>query len=165
MDLLDEFREDLAFYYKYFEGPRLLKKAEHLMCANGGDNDCHLVAYVKDLKDSGCLRRLKQFRKFNQTNQTSVFNFQYWMVEDPNIATQLGMDTSEETVGDVYLVRKQSVLTGDASANAVVSDYPFISHKLMTAKEMNADSERAQAKIFEIAFNSPFVVKDDQQFF
>jgi hypothetical protein len=56
LNLIDEFRNELQFYYKFFEGPRKLSMIEHLLCANGGRNDYHLVSFVKDISSQKFLQ-------------------------------------------------------------------------------------------------------------
>ena len=70
----------------------------------------------------------------NQMNlSSSPFNVHYWMIEDTALAENLGMSTSEENVGDVYVLRKDSVYTDGKKSNLQLDGYPYISEKVQTS--------------------------------
>lgn len=77
----------------------------------------------------------------------------------------MGISTEEKDVGDLYLLRKQSVFTTGLKSNIKLNQYPFISEKILSAEEMKSDPQGGQAKILNIAFNSPVMIKDVRQFF
>ena len=77
----------------------------------------------------------------------------------------MGISTDEAHVGDIYLLRKQSVFTTGLKPNIKLNQYPFISEKILSAEEMKNDPKGGQAKILNIAFYSPVMIKDVRQFF
>ena len=74
-------------------------------------NDLHMVVYVSNLKDKDQLTKTKTFRQMSQTNSNDLFHYKYWMIDNPELAKELGISTNLEDIGDVYLVRKQSKYT------------------------------------------------------
>lgn len=92
----------------------------------------------------------------SQTNQNEVFNYQYWFIEDPKIAEEMGIKTSE----DVYMLRKASVFTKGTKPNVKLNGYEFISEMVISAEELKNKPEEGQAKIMNYAFNSPVLIKD-----
>jgi len=47
----------------------------------------------------------------------------------------MGIDTSPDKVGDLYLLRKSSEFTKDKASNINLNGYDFISEKLLTKEE------------------------------
>ena len=70
-----------------------------------GENDLHIVAYVDDYKNAESMKKLKNFRKFHTKSTDRFFHMKYWIVEDASIAEKLGISTSNERIGDIYLLR------------------------------------------------------------
>jgi hypothetical protein len=101
----------------------------------------------------------------NQINQEEIFKYKYWYINDESLAKQMGISTDEKDVGDLYLLRKQSIFTASKMPNIKLNQYDFISEKILTAEEMKNDPQAAQAKVVNLAFNSPVLVKDVRQFF
>jgi len=62
------FQKEIQYFYKYFEGPRQLPVADHLLCSQSNLNDIHLIVHMPDMSDIDALRATKQFRKMSQTN-------------------------------------------------------------------------------------------------
>mmetsp|Transcript_19248 Transcript_19248/g.29516 ORF Transcript_19248/g.29516 Transcript_19248/m.29516 type:complete len:139 (+) Transcript_19248:501-917(+) len=118
MDLVSGMEQDISFYWKYFEGPRLLARADHIVCANTNQNDLHFVSFIKDAGSTKQMSHLKELRKLNQTNSNPIFKVQYWTLADEEIAKKLGIPTDEESVGDLFLIRKKTALNEDLKATA-----------------------------------------------
>jgi hypothetical protein len=97
----------------------------------------------------------------SQTNQNEVFSYQYWYVTDPELAAEMGLHDSE----DVYILRKSSVFTNGSKPNVRLNGYDFVSEKAITAIDLKENPESGQAKILNLAFNSPVLIKDYRQFF
>lgn len=91
----------------------------------------HIVAFLEDPNDKEQLKKLKTFRKMNQMSITKMFNTKYWIVKDKQLAAQFGIDTDKESVGNIYLLRKQSAFTEDLKPNVNISGYPFVSEKIL----------------------------------
>ena len=66
---------------------------------------------------------------------------------------------------DIYILRKKSVFTNGQKPNVKLNGYDFISEKAITAQAIKDDPEKGQAKILNLAFNSPVLIKDYRQFF
>jgi hypothetical protein len=77
----------------------------------------------------------------------------------------MGIETSDERIGDLYLLRKKSLFTSNLKSNIELRGYDYISEKLLTFEEMADSPESCQAKILNYAFNSPVIIKDYRQFF
>lgn len=92
----------------------------------------HIIAYVDDFANQEAIKKLKNFRKFNTKNTDKYFHLKYWVVEDKELAEQLKLGTSEESVGDVYLVRQSSEFNFNEK-NTSVCGYPFHSQKILDA--------------------------------
>ena len=73
--LVQTFQAEIQYYYKYFEGPKILPNIDFILSAMSNENDLHLIAYVKDLADKNELKRFKKFRQMSQTNQNDVFHY------------------------------------------------------------------------------------------
>jgi hypothetical protein len=130
-----------------------------------GDNDFHVVAFVPEhLREQG-LKNLKNFRKFNTKNTDRFFHFKYWMVEDKELAKQMGIATEDQNSGDVYLMRPASPYNLGKS-NVKLCGYDYSSHRILTANDIVADvsGSLTYAKILENAFNSPIIIRDFMQF-
>jgi hypothetical protein len=130
-----------------------------------GDNDFHVVAYVPQHLREQTMKNLKNFRKFNTKNTDRFFHFKFWFLEDPELAKQLNINTSDESAGDVYLVRPASPFNL-AKSNTKLCGYDFTSHRLLTGQDILSDVQGSvtYAKILENAFNSPIVIRDFMQF-
>jgi hypothetical protein len=74
----------------------------------------------------------------SQTNKNDLFHFQYWLVKDAEVASQLGIDTSDERVGDMYIMRKQSAFTDGLQHNLNIGGYNFVSEKLFDVDDQAA---------------------------
>ena len=111
------------------------------------------------------MKNLKNFRKFNTKNTDKFFHYKFWLVEDPKVAESLKIDTSDESAGDIYLVRPRSAFNLEKS-NIKVAGYDHTCKKLLSAEEVVKDGSGSQsyAKILEHAFNSPIIVRDYMQF-
>ena len=48
----------------------------------------------------------------------------------------MGISTDDKDVGDIYLLRKESVFTTGLKSNIKLNQYPFISEKILTAEDM-----------------------------
>ena len=130
-----------------------------------GDNDFHVVAFVPEhLREQG-LKNLKNFRKFNTKNTDRFFHFKYWMVEDKELAKQMGIATEDTNSGDVYLLRPASPYNL-AKSNVKLCGYDYTSSRILTAEEIVSDvsGSLTYAKILENAFNSPIIIRDFMQF-
>ena len=135
--IISEFQQDVEYFYKFYEGPRILPKLEYLFGSQTGENDVNVLTFIRNTKDRLELEKTKGFRMKNQMNlSSSPFNVHYWMIEDTALAEQLGMSTSEEDVGDVYVLRKDSVYTDGKKPNLQLDGYPYISEKVLSWKEV-----------------------------
>ena len=65
LSLVEVFQREIQYFYKYYEGPRVLPNIDHLLCANSNENDLHIVSYIKDFSDLDQLTNTKQFRKMS----------------------------------------------------------------------------------------------------
>ena len=79
------------------------------------------------------MKKLKNFRKFHTKSTDRFFHMKYWIVEDPIIAQKLGLYTHPESIGDVYLLRKASVFTRGLKPNVKVSDYDYVSERILSS--------------------------------
>jgi len=77
----------------------------------------------------------------------------------------MGIDTSNERIGDLYLLRKSTEYTNDIKPNIKLRGYEYISDKILSHEEMSSAPESCQGKILNYAFNSPITIKDYRQFF
>ena len=143
----------------------MLPNVNHLICAQSHHNDLHLVSYIGDFSSHDQLKRTKQFRKLSQTNQNDVFHFQYWFVNDKEMARQMGISTDPEDIGDLYLLRKSTIYTKDLQPNINLEGYDYISDRLLTCKQMFGKPEDIHTEIMKYAFNSPIVINDYRAFF
>ena len=64
-----------------------------------------MIVFVDSFKNDESIKKLKNFRKFNTKNTDKFFHFKYWVVDSPELAAQLKIDSTPENIGDVYLVR------------------------------------------------------------
>jgi len=101
----------------------------------------------------------------NQTNQNEVFHYLYWVVSDEAMAKQMGINTNEENVGDIYMLRKQSAFTKGISPNILLNNYEFSSERILTGEDLTSTTTESRDKILNYAFNSPVMIKDYRQFF
>jgi hypothetical protein len=102
----------------------------------------------------------------SQTNQNEVFHYQYWILTDPALAEQMGINTDPASVGDLYLLRKKSVFTQDLKPNVNLRGYDFISQKIYDYQvEKENGPDEMSRKILEFAFNQPIIIKNYQQYF
>lgn len=163
LDLVEVFQKDIQYYYKFYEGPRVLPNIDHLLCAQSGENDLNLVVYMKDMKNLEQLQVTKEFRKMSQANQNEVFHYLYWIVNDEEMAKQMGIDP--EDVGDIHLLRKSTAFTKGIRSDVRLGGYGFSSEKIATKEELLKSSDRCRDRILNYAFNSPVLVKDYRQFF
>lgn len=92
-----------------------------------------MVAYIDDFKNEESLRKLKNFRKFHTKNTDKFFHLKYWIIDNKELAEKLHIDTSEESIGNTYLVRQSSVFN-DYKSNTFICDYGFYSEKILTAE-------------------------------
>ena len=129
---------------KYFEGPSLLDEPNKLLVKQSGGNDIHVISFVKDSKSKDMQKRLKEFRKMNQLNESDICKVHFWQLEDQQIANQLGIETTEESVGDLYMVRKSSIYTEGAKPNAVINGYDFIVEKIAEYEEIISKTDSCQ---------------------
>lgn len=53
----------------------------------------------------------------------------------------MGIDTSIERIGDLYLLRKSSEYTNDIKPNIQLRGYDYISEKILSHEEMSAAPE------------------------
>lgn len=90
-----------------------------------------------------------------------MFHYAYWLVNDEEIAKQMGLDTSEESVGDIYLVRKESPFTRGLKANIKLNDYDFVSEKILTSKQVADEPKSCASKILNYGLNAPFMVNNE----
>jgi hypothetical protein len=90
-----------------------------------------------------------------------MFHFTYQIVNDEDIAKQMGLDTSEESVGDIYLLRKESPFTRGLKANIKLNDYDFVSEKILTSKQMVDEPKSCSSKIQHYGLNAPFMVNNE----
>ena len=63
--MVQSFEQEIGYFYKYYEGPKVVPIADHLLSSCSNENDLHVVTYVKDFKDVEQLNATKQFRKMN----------------------------------------------------------------------------------------------------
>jgi len=158
LNLVALFEKEIQYFYKYFEGPRVLPSLDFMLSSQSHENDLHLVSYISDLTAPCQLLKLKQFRKMSQTNQNEVWHYQYWLVTDPELAAKMGINT--ENVGDVNLLRPHSAFTHGKEANVNLNGYPFVSEVVASNEEVTSDPEGVQARVLNYAFNSPVLIKD-----
>ena len=52
LSLVEVFQKEIQYFYKYYEGPRVLPNVDHLLCACSNENDIHVLTYIKDFKDT-----------------------------------------------------------------------------------------------------------------
>ena len=83
------------------------------------------------------------------------------MITDEDKAKELGIDTSK--VGDVYVLRKQSVFTDDLTANVNLRGYNYVNEKIMTKEEAKEDMDGFEKKIMKYALNKPIIIKEPRE--
>jgi hypothetical protein len=83
------------------------------------------------------------------------------MITEEEQAKQLGIDTS--SVGDVYVVRKQTIFTDNLVSNITIKDYDYVSEKIMTKEEAKEDMDGFEKKIMKYALNKPIVIKEPRE--
>lgn len=66
------------------------------------------MAFVPAHLREATMKNLKNFRKFNTKNTDRFFHYKFWTVDDPALASSLGIDTAESCAGDIYLLRPKS---------------------------------------------------------
>lgn len=85
----------------------MLPNLHYLLAAQGGHNDIHVCTYQKDMSDKEQLKLTKTFRKMvNRNDSNKMFNYQFWLVNDEELAKEMGINTDVENVGDLYVLRK-----------------------------------------------------------
>ena len=77
----------------------------------------------------------------------------------------MAIDTSDERIGDLYLLRKETLFTSGISPNIMLRGYNYISQRILTFEELGGAPEDCQAKILNYVFNSPVIISDYRQFF
>lgn len=95
----------------------------------------------------------------NQSN--TPFHVHYWMITEEEQAKQLGLDTSK--VGDVYVLRKQSIFTDNLPSNVNINGYEYVNEKIMTKEEAKEDMDGFEKKIMGYALNKPIVIKEPRE--
>jgi len=63
--LLDVFQREVAYFQKFFAGPRFVLDLDYILCAQSGWNDLHIVSYIENERDLEQLQATKQSRKLN----------------------------------------------------------------------------------------------------
>ena len=101
----------------------------------------HICTFISDEKDKAQLTKAKNFRKMNQTNSNEFYHYQYWVITDPELAKSMGMSTSEDDVGDLYVLRKSSPFTLGAVPNLNLRGYEYISEKIHSSKDKDTSLE------------------------
>ena len=166
MDLINYFYgEVLEQIFNFYQGPLRLEAPEQLVLNQSGDNDFHVVAWVPPGKREETSKVLKNFRKFNTKNTDRFFHYKFWVVESYELAGELGINTADDSAGDLYLVRPAGPLNQDASS-ATLCGYEYSSRRILTGAELQSDvsGSASYGKILEHAFNSPIIVRDYMQF-
>lgn len=70
----------------------------------------------------------------------------------------MGIDTSLDRIGDLYLLRKKTQFTSDIKPNLQLRGYDFISEKILSHEEIIEAPENCKAKILNYAINSPVII-------
>lgn len=73
------------------------------------ENDLHVVSYVDDIDNKENMKKLKNFRKYHTKNTDKFFHLKYWIVDDLQLAKKLKINTDQEHIGDVYMVRQSTI--------------------------------------------------------
>ena len=136
--------ENVQYIYKYFEGPRMLPTLHYLLAAQGGNNDVNICTFQKDMNDKEQLKKTKEFRKMvNRNDSNKIFNYQFWLINDEEIAKKMGIKTDVENVGDLYVVRKESLYTRGEKPNVKLNCYDYISEMVVSAEKLKQGPEAA----------------------
>ena len=166
LDLMNFFYgELLEQIFNFYQGPLHLVSHEQLIMNQSGDNDFHVVAFVPKHMREETLKNLKNFRKFNTKNTDRFFHYKFWLVEDPELAKQMKIETEDTAAGDIYLLRPSSIFSLDMP-NTKLCGYDYYSTKILSGEDVAKDTSgsASYAKILEHAFNSPIIVRDYMQF-
>lgn len=99
--------------------------------------------------DPGAQKRLKYFRWYSRQSSSSErpHHIKFWVVEDEAIAKQLGMQTSEDSHGDVYTIKEAETPFNLKKANIEIQDFPFTSERLLKYTDMDNDNDRSFVRI------------------
>jgi hypothetical protein len=62
LHLVEAFQQNLQYYYKYYEGPKVLPNTDFMLGACSNENDMHIVTYITDSTDKEQLKKTKKFR-------------------------------------------------------------------------------------------------------
>ena len=67
LSLVKSFEQDIQYYYKYFDGPKVLPNLDFLLGAQSNLNDLHIVTYcsASNKTDLESLKKMKNFRQMN----------------------------------------------------------------------------------------------------
>ena len=49
--IISEFQQDVEYFYKFYEGPRILPKLEYLFGSQTGENDVNVLTFIRNTKD------------------------------------------------------------------------------------------------------------------
>lgn len=79
----------------------------------------------------------------NRNDSNRMFNYSFWLINDDKIAKEMGIDTDVESVGDLYLLRKESLYTRGEKANVKLNCYDFVSEKVLKAEDLKSKPEAA----------------------
>ena len=93
----------------------------------------------------------------------SPFHVHYWMVDDKEIARQLGIPTDDQSVGDIYIFRPKSVFTEGKKPNVNMNGYEFVSEKILSWKQVMSDIGPLQVEILDMTLNKPILINDARQ--
>ena len=66
-------------------------------------------------------------------------------------------------MGDVYVLRKQSIFTDNLPSNVNINGYEYVNEKIMTKEEAKEDMDGFEKKIMGYALNKPIVIKEPRE--
>ena len=90
-ELLDVYEDAMGLFRKFFKGPKVLRNLDHLLIEQSGSGkDLNLVTFIGEKidgkYDADLVFATKSFRKLNQRTPDSVFDLNFWYVEDIKLA-------------------------------------------------------------------------------
>lgn len=108
------------------------------MFAQGSQTSINIVVFMPNSEtERKAVDQLKAFRTMNQ-NLKNMGNVNFFVIEDPAIASKFGLDTSKP--GDLYLIKQSDTAYRSRSAKSRLSHFslfgfPFTSETILPAEQ------------------------------